>query len=54
MKFGTMLKDVLESFFKHPATQAYPVEKVIPSDRYRGKLVYNPAACTGCCLCSKD
>lgn len=54
MKIGTMLKDVLESFFKKPATQQYPVEKVETSDRFRGKLVYNPAACTGCCLCTKD
>jgi len=54
MKIGTMFKDVLESFFKKPATQIYPVEKVATSDRFRGKLVYNPAVCTGCCLCTKD
>ena len=54
MKIGTMLKDVFESFFKAPATQIYPVEKVATSDRFRGKLIYDPAACTGCCLCSKD
>jgi len=49
-----MFRDVMESFFKKPATQIYPVEKVITSDRFRGKLVYNPSACTGCCLCTKD
>lgn len=54
MKIGTMLKDVFESFFKKPATQIYPLEKVDTFDRFRGKLVYNPQACTGCCLCSKD
>jgi formate hydrogenlyase subunit 6/NADH:ubiquinone oxidoreductase subunit I len=54
MRIGTMLKDVLESFFKKPATQIYPVEKVDTSDRFRGKLVYNPSVCTGCCLCTKD
>ncbi|MCX6080672.1 MAG: 4Fe-4S binding protein [Chloroflexi bacterium] len=54
MKIGTMLKDVFESFFKKPATQIYPIEKVATSDRFRGKLVFNPSACTGCCLCSKD
>lgn len=54
MKIGTMLKDVFESFFKKPATQGYPVEKVETSERFRGKLEYNPSACTGCCLCTKD
>lgn len=54
MKMGTMLKDVLESFIKKPATQQYPAEKVKTSERYRGKLVYDPRACTGCCLCTKD
>ena len=54
MKIGTMLKDVFESFFRKPATQVYPVEKVITTDRFRGKLIFNPSACTGCCLCSKD
>jgi NAD(P)H-quinone oxidoreductase subunit I/formate hydrogenlyase subunit 6 len=54
MKIGTMLKDVFESFFKKPVTQVYPLEKVDTPERFRGKLVYNPQACTGCCLCSKD
>ena len=54
MRIATMFRDVVESFFKKPATQIYPVEKVITFDRFRGKLVYNPAACTGCCLCTKD
>ena len=54
MKMATMLRDVVESFFKKPATQIYPVEKVLTSDRFRGKLVYDPSACTGCCLCTKD
>ena len=54
MKLGTMFKDVFESFFKKPATLGYPLVKVDTSDRYRGKLFYNPAACTGCALCIKD
>jgi formate hydrogenlyase subunit 6/NADH:ubiquinone oxidoreductase subunit I len=54
MKIGTMLNDVLESFFKKPATQIYPFEKVDTAERFRGKLVYNPSACTGCNLCTKD
>lgn len=54
MKIGTMFKDVFESFFSKPATQVYPAEKVITSERFRGKLIYNPALCTGCTLCVKD
>jgi len=54
MKFGTMLKDIVESFFKKTATQMYPEEKIAPPERYRGELMYDPKACTGCCLCTKD
>ena len=48
MRIGTMLKDILESFFKNPATQMYPEEKIAPPKRYRGELFYDPKACTGC------
>jgi formate hydrogenlyase subunit 6/NADH:ubiquinone oxidoreductase subunit I len=54
MKIGTMLKDILDSFFKNPATQMYPFEKIAPPERYRGGLRYNPQICTGCSLCVKD
>ena len=54
MKFGTMLKDVVESFFKKNVTQLYPIEQTPTPERFRGNLQYNPAACTGCCLCVKD
>ena len=54
MKIGTMLKDIVESFFKKNSTQLYPVERTRTPERFRGNLHYNPAACTGCCLCVKD
>jgi formate hydrogenlyase subunit 6/NADH:ubiquinone oxidoreductase subunit I len=54
MKIGTMFRDILESFFKNPATQMYPAEKIAPPERYRGGLFFDPKACTGCCLCTKD
>ena len=41
MKFGTMLKDILESFSKKPATQMYPEEKIAPPARYRGELFFD-------------
>ncbi|MEO8357192.1 MAG: 4Fe-4S binding protein [Chloroflexota bacterium] len=54
MRFGTMLKDIVDSFFKKSATQLYPIERTPPPKRYRGALFYDPKACTGCCLCVKD
>ena len=54
MKIGTMLKDVVESFFKKSNTQLYPFERTPTPERFRGNLQFNPAACTGCCLCVKD
>lgn len=54
MKLGTMLRDILESFFKDPATQMYPEEKIAPPERYRGELFFDPTVCTGCRLCIKD
>lgn len=49
-----MLNDILESFFKDPATQMYPEEKIAPPERYRGELYFDPKLCTGCTLCVKD
>lgn len=54
MRFATMLKDVLRSFAQHPVTEKYPFVKTPAPDRLRGKLVWNPEKCSGCCLCSKD
>ena len=54
MKFGSMLKDVLRSFLTPPVTEKYPFVKKPAPDRLRGKLVWNPEKCSGCCLCSKD
>lgn len=54
MKIGSMFKDLLTSFFKKPVTEQYPFERPEVADRFRGKLFYDPAKCTGCNLCSKD
>jgi ech hydrogenase subunit F len=54
MKVGTMLKDVLRSFFRKPITEKYPFEKRVTPERTRGMLHWNPEACTGCGLCAKD
>ena len=54
MKIGTMLNDVIKSFFTKSATQLYPAERTEPPKRYRGALDYDPKLCTGCSLCVKD
>jgi len=54
MRFGTMLRDIWGSFFKKPVTQRYPFERREAPDQYRGKLVWTPGKCNGCCLCMKD
>lgn len=54
MRIGTMLRDVIASFFKKPFTQRYPFERLEAPDRLRGKLTWNPEKCTGCGLCAKD
>jgi len=54
MKVGSMLKDILTSFFSKPITEKYPFERPVIADRFRGKLHFDPAKCTGCNLCSKD
>ena len=54
MRIGTMLRDVIGALFQKPITQKYPFEVAIPADRLRGKLVWDPSKCTGCCLCVKD
>ena len=53
MKIGTMLKDVVESFFKKSNTQLYPFERTPTPQRFRGNLQYNPAACTAAACVSK-
>jgi formate hydrogenlyase subunit 6/NADH:ubiquinone oxidoreductase subunit I len=54
MKIGTMLYDIVRSFFRKPVTELYPFERHPTPERLRGKLVWNPEKCTGCCLCVKD
>ncbi len=49
-----MISDVVNSIFKRPVTQRYPEIRVAPPERYRGRLIWNPEACTGCGLCVKD
>lgn len=54
MKIVTMLGDVVRSVWKRPFTRRYPLEKKAAPERLRGRLYYNPANCSGCCLCIKE
>ena len=54
MKLIGMLADVLRSIFIKPATTKYPYIKQDPPERYRAKLAYTAANCTGCMQCVRD
>jgi formate hydrogenlyase subunit 6/NADH:ubiquinone oxidoreductase subunit I len=54
MILGTMLGDIWTSFFRKPVTQRYPFERLEAPEHFRGKLVWTPGKCNGCCLCAKD
>lgn len=54
MTIGSMLSDIVKSFFSKPVTERYPFERNIEPGRLRGKLVYDPTKCSGCQLCVKD
>lgn len=54
MKLGTMLRDVLRGLFAKPATRLYPTQKRETPALGRGRLMWNPAGCTGCALCVTD
>jgi formate hydrogenlyase subunit 6/NADH:ubiquinone oxidoreductase subunit I len=54
MKFGSMLGDVVTSFFKKPITQNYPFERLNAPENLRGQLFYDASKCSGCQLCIKD
>lgn len=54
MTIGSMLGDVVKSFFKKPVTEKYPFVRQEAPENLRGKLVWEPEKCTGCMLCVKD
>ncbi|HSM57924.1 MAG TPA: 4Fe-4S binding protein [Candidatus Sulfomarinibacteraceae bacterium] len=58
LRLGTMLGDVARALVQPPATQRYPAERpegaAASPRRLRGQLIWDPAQCVGCGLCSKE
>jgi formate hydrogenlyase subunit 6/NADH:ubiquinone oxidoreductase subunit I len=51
---GKMIKQVLESIFKKPATTKYPFVKEALSKTFRGRINFCPEKCIGCKMCVRD
>ena len=53
-KPGKMIKEVLRSLPKKPATKNYPTEPIKLPEGFRGRLRFYSDKCIGCKLCMKD
>ncbi|MGA2265131.1 MAG: 4Fe-4S binding protein [Phycisphaerae bacterium] len=53
-KPGKMLREVLRSAVRKPATVLYPYVKVHMPAQFRGRLRFYAERCIGCRLCMKD
>ena len=51
---GAMIRQVLASIFKKPATISYPFVKTEMPDNFRGKIKFDPQLCIGCKICMRD
>jgi len=51
---GAMIKQLLSSLTKKPATQNYPADKSGMPKGFRGKLKFDASKCIGCKMCMRD
>jgi len=51
---GAMIRLLLQSVFKKPATTQYPFKKSEMPDKFRGKIIFHPELCIGCKMCMRD
>ncbi|MBR5429202.1 MAG: 4Fe-4S binding protein [Firmicutes bacterium] len=53
-KLGMLSGEALKNLFSRPATVPYPREELHFPAGYRGRVSFDPAACTGCRSCMTD
>ena len=51
---GRMIREVLRSVFKKPATEKYPACPAPMPEKFRGKLKFDASKCIGCKMCMRD
>lgn len=51
---GKMLKEVLETIFKKPATVNYPHDRSEMPGKFRGAITFHAEKCIGCQMCVRD
>ena len=51
-KVGAAIPEMIRVMLENPTTEAYPYEKIVLPDRFRGKLDIDPEKCTGCSVCA--
>lgn len=51
---GKVIRQVLRSVLKKPATTRYPYVKTGMPKGFRGKIIFHPERCIGCGLCMRD
>lgn len=51
---GKMIREVMASLFKKPATEQYPFVRGDLPEHYRGQIHFDPSLCTGCRACMRD
>lgn len=49
---GAAIPEMFAKLIEKPSTQAYPYQKVVLPERFRGKLDIDPDKCTGCQVCA--
>jgi formate hydrogenlyase subunit 6/NADH:ubiquinone oxidoreductase subunit I len=49
-----MMRLLLDSVMKKPATVRYPFVPVSMPDKFRGKILFHAEKCIGCKLCMRD
>jgi len=51
---GVMFKELMSHLFKKPATVLYPLQRLDPPERFRGRLIWDDTECIRCSMCVRD